>query len=187
MGYDVVQFPRDPGALLQHGPPGPLQFGALGLGGQGPLGAPPGTDAVQGDRRGGEHDGGAHWAGQVRHFRSEPQQPRDEAQPPHPPQHRPPIANSGHTECHQQHDQLRRAPRPASPPLTGYQRGQQQREPPDPPGQQRIAGRQRQRRHHRPGQQQGWQVTERREGNARLAVHAAQVDHVQRQRHHGQR
>ena len=65
MGDHVMQLPRDPGALLQHGPPRPLSLGALGLGGQGALGAQPGTDAVHRDRRGGEDDGGAGRAVQV--------------------------------------------------------------------------------------------------------------------------
>ena len=41
MGHHVVQLPCDPGAFLQHGPPGPLQLGAVGLGGQGPLAVNP--------------------------------------------------------------------------------------------------------------------------------------------------
>ena len=148
-----MQFPRDPGALLQHGPPGPLQLGALGLGGQRPLGAPPGTEAVHGDRPHREQDGRTDRAIQVRQVPHQPQPPGDEAQRPHPPQHRPPVADPGHAEQHQQHQHLRRAPWPAAPPLRGYQRGEQQREPPDPPAQQRIPGRQQQRRHHRHDQQ----------------------------------
>ena len=98
------------------------------------------------------------------------------------------MADPGQAEHHQQREHLRRAPRPAAPPLSGYQRGQQQRQPPDPPGQQRIPGRQRQRRHHRHGQQHlprlagSWNGVK---GTLELPVHAGQVDHAQRQRRHG--
>ena len=149
-----MQFPRDPGAFLQHGPPRPLGLGALGLGGQRALGAQPGADAVHRDRHRGEDDGGAGRAVQVRHVRRQPQPPRDEGQRPHPPQRRPLLADTGQAERPQQGEYLPRAPRPAAPPGGGYQRGQQQRQPPDPPGQHRVPGRQRQRRHHRHGQQQ---------------------------------
>ncbi len=203
MGDHVVQFPRDPGALLQHGPPGLLQLGALGLGGQGPLGTPPGTDAVHGDRPGGEQ----RWwqlSGPFRSARSlaSHSRPGDEGQRPHPPQHRPPVADPGHAEHRQQHQQLRRAPRPASPPLTRDQRGKQQREPPEPPAQQRIPGREQQRRHHRHGQQDlpdaerrvvevitgaGAAGTGGRGSGGGLRVDAGQVRHAQRQRRQHQR
>ena len=197
-----MQFPRDPGALLQYGPPRPLQLGALGLGGQRPLGTPPGTEAVHGDRPRREQDGRADRAIQVRQVPHQPQPPGDEAQRPHPPQHRPPVADPGHAEQHQQHQHLRRAPWPASPPLRGYQRGEQQREPPDPPAQQRIPGRQQQRRHHRHDQQQlpgaerrvvevvtgaGPARRGRRGSDGGPRMDAGQVEHEQHQRRQAQR
>jgi hypothetical protein len=107
----------------------------------------------------------------------QPQPPRDEGQRPHPPQFRPPLADSGEAEHPKHGEYLPPAPRPASPPGGRDQRGQQQRQPPDPPGQHRIPGRQRQRRHHRHGQQQ----------LPRLRDTGDQVDDAQRERRHPER
>ena len=82
MGDHVVQFPRDPGALLKHGSPLLLVLDSLRLRGQGELRAQPGAGAVHHDRHGREDHGGADRAVQVRQVGGEPQPPRDEASAP---------------------------------------------------------------------------------------------------------
>jgi hypothetical protein len=91
MGDHIVQFPGDPGPLLEHGAPLPFGVGVRGLRDKRALRAQPGADAVHRDRHGREHNGGAGRAVQVRDVLEQPPAPRQERQRPHPPQRRTPL------------------------------------------------------------------------------------------------
>jgi len=177
MGDHVMQFPRDPGAFLQHGPLRPLGLDALGLGVQArwersrePTLSTATATAVKTKvapagpfRFGTSAASHSHHGMRLRahiHHRRRPLQ--DGYRPGRMPQQR---------------EYLPRAPRPAGHARRRVPAGRATgREPADPPGQQGIPGRQRHGRHHRAAS-----------SSCPMRRDTDEVDGAERERRHAQR